>query len=84
MMHTHLSILGLVAGADDACRRGDLPALSLMVRSMVSRLPHALQFDAVAVAELAALREVLACDRWRELAAAIGGAHGLLDDRAAA
>src|SRR5262245_26460099 len=59
---------GLVTGADDACRRGDLAALSRLVQALVPHLPHALQFEAVAVAELAALDEALACERWRELA----------------
>ena len=84
MKHTHPSLRGLVAGAHEACRRGDLAALTLLVRSLVPRVPHPLQFDAVAVAELAAIDEELACERWRQLAVALGNAPELFDDRAAA
>jgi hypothetical protein len=84
MVHVHSSVQVLIAGADDACRRGDLSALSSLVRSLVPRIPHALQYDAVAVAELAALDGALACQRWQRLAAALGGAPEPSSDRAAA
>jgi hypothetical protein len=84
MEHVHSSVRGLIAGADDACRRRDLPTLSSLVRALVPRIPHALQFDAVAVAELAALDEVLACQRWRTLAFALGAAPDPSSHRAAA
>jgi hypothetical protein len=53
--------------ADDACHRGDLPALAELARLLIATAPHELRFELVAVAELAALNEPVG-DRWRRLA----------------
>jgi hypothetical protein len=57
----------LIEEADHACRTGDMATLSWAVRALVPRMPRGLQYDAVAVAELAALDGPIACDRWRSM-----------------
>jgi hypothetical protein len=57
----------LIEEADHACRTGDMATLSWAVRALLPRVPRRLQYDAVAVAELAALDGPIACDRWRSM-----------------
>ena len=71
----------LIEEADHACRRGDMATLSSAVRALVPRVPRRLQYDAVAVAELAALAEPLACDRWRAMVRALVDAFVALAPR---
>ena len=54
--------------ANDAWSRHDLPALARATRLLVSGTHHDLQYELVAVTELASLGEPSAIDRWRRLA----------------
>jgi hypothetical protein len=66
-MIRHVDARNLIDDANAACRSGDLATLSSAVRALVPWAPRPLQYDVVAVAELAALDEPLACDRWRSI-----------------
>lgn len=70
---SQLPVRAIVEQANDACRRRDLAALCRSVKSLVPRVVHALQYELVAIAELAALDEELAYERWRALAGRVTG-----------
>jgi hypothetical protein len=75
-MIRHADAHSLIDDANAACRSGDLATLSSAVRALVPWVPRPLQYDAVAVAELAALDEPLACDRWRSIVRRVIAAFG--------
>lgn len=65
--------------ADDAWRRDDLPALARATRRLVSGTRHDLQYELVAVAELASLGEPSAISRWYRLALQLRGARARVE-----
>jgi hypothetical protein len=75
-MIRHADAQSLIDDADAACRSGDLATLASAVRALVPWAPQPLQYDVVAVAELAALDEPLACDRWRSIVRRLVAAFG--------
>jgi len=57
----------LVDGGDWACSNGDVESLAHVARQLIADAPRAIQFDLVAVAELASVDFLVASSRWSEL-----------------
>jgi len=65
---------GLLDGGDWACSNGDGESLAEVARLLIADVPRDLQYELVAVAELARLDFLLASVRWAALSRQLRGA----------